>query len=86
MKCNSSRPGFELVSPYPFPMTITITPRAPPNTPRHLQNYLNYTYILAHTHTHTHTHTYIYIMDKILMLKVTQMKSNAVTKTLIQCE
>ena len=27
MKCNQSRPGFELVS---FPTTITITPRAPP--------------------------------------------------------
>ena len=31
MKCNQSRPGFELVSPCPFPSTITITPRAPPN-------------------------------------------------------
>ena len=29
MKCNQSRPGFELVSPCPFPTTITITPRAP---------------------------------------------------------
>ena len=29
MKCNQSRPGFELVSPCPFPATITITPRAP---------------------------------------------------------
>ena len=28
MKCNQSRPGFELVSPCPFPTTITITPRA----------------------------------------------------------
>ena len=34
MKCNQPCPGFELVSPCPFPMTITITPRAPPNTPR----------------------------------------------------
>ena len=25
-----SRPGFELVSSYPFPTTITVTPRAPP--------------------------------------------------------
>ena len=32
MKCNESRPGFELVSPCPFPTTITITPRAPPLT------------------------------------------------------
>ena len=31
MKCNQPRLGFELVSPCPFPMTITITPRAPPN-------------------------------------------------------
>ena len=30
MKCNQSRLGFELVSPCPFPTTITITPRAPP--------------------------------------------------------
>ena len=30
MKCNQSRPGFELVSPCPFPTTITITPRAHP--------------------------------------------------------
>ena len=30
MKCNQSRPGFPLVSPRPFPTTITITPRAPP--------------------------------------------------------
>ena len=29
-KCSQSRPGFELVSPCPFPTTITITPRAPP--------------------------------------------------------
>ena len=28
MKCNQSRPGFELMSPCPFPMTITTTPRA----------------------------------------------------------
>ena len=28
MKCNESRLGFELVSPCPFPTTITITPRA----------------------------------------------------------
>ena len=30
MKCNQSRPGFELVSPCPFPTLITITPWAPP--------------------------------------------------------
>ena len=29
MKCNQSRPGFELELPCPFPTTITITPRAP---------------------------------------------------------
>ena len=32
MKSNQSRPGFEFVSPSPFPSTITITPRAPPKT------------------------------------------------------
>ena len=31
MKCNQSRPGFELVSPCSFSTTITITPRAPPH-------------------------------------------------------
>ena len=29
-KCNQSRPGFEVMSLYSFPTTITITPRAPP--------------------------------------------------------
>ena len=32
MKCNQSRPGFELMSSCPHPATITITPWAPPNT------------------------------------------------------
>ena len=32
MKCNQSRPGFELVSPCSFPTAITTTPRAPPCT------------------------------------------------------
>ena len=30
MKCNHSRPGFELESPCSFPTTITISPPAPP--------------------------------------------------------
>ena len=30
MKCNQAGPGFELVSPCPYPATLTITPRAPP--------------------------------------------------------
>ena len=30
MKCSQFCPGFELVSPSPFPMTITITPQALP--------------------------------------------------------
>ena len=54
MKCNQSRPGFELVSPCSFPTTITITPRAPPQTPRappqhhgHLHN--SYMKSLAYT-------------------------------------
>ena len=29
MKCNQSRPGFELVSPCSFPTAITTIPRAP---------------------------------------------------------
>ena len=32
MKCNQSDPVFELVSLCPFPTTITITPRAPPDS------------------------------------------------------
>ena len=31
MKCNQSRPGFELVSSCPFPTTINITPRVLPS-------------------------------------------------------
>ena len=30
MKCNQSGPGFELLSPCPYPATITITSRTPP--------------------------------------------------------
>ncbi len=30
MKCNQPRPGLELISPCPFPTTITITTQAPP--------------------------------------------------------
>ena len=48
MKCNQSYLGFELVSPCPFPMMITITPRAPP-----------YIYI-----SHIHTYTEYWIMEK----------------------
>ena len=36
MKYSQSRPGFELVSPCPFPTTITITPQAPPLVINHL--------------------------------------------------
>ena len=38
MKCNQSRPRFELVSPCPFPTTITITPRATPSAHSNLSN------------------------------------------------
>ena len=31
MKYKQPHPGFELSSPYPFPMTLTITPWSPPN-------------------------------------------------------
>ena len=37
VKCNQSRPGFELVPPCPFPTTITITPRAPPKQELYVQ-------------------------------------------------
>ena len=39
MKCNKSGPVFELVSPCPFPTTITITPRAPPFVSRGYWHY-----------------------------------------------
>ncbi len=38
MKYNQSGPGFELVSPCPYPATITITPRTPPLHFGHLQS------------------------------------------------
>ena len=38
MKCNQPRPGFELMSPCPFPTTITITPWAPPFTYWHINS------------------------------------------------
>ena len=38
MKCNQSRPGFELVSPYPFPTMITITQRAFDKSMKHWYN------------------------------------------------
>ena len=61
MKCNQSRPGFELVSPCSFPTTITITPRAPPKymfTRVCIDKYVclcmfTYAYFCAHTYTHT---------------------------------
>ena len=44
-----SRPGFELVSPCPFPARITITPRAP------------HTYIYFYIHNYVVYDIYIYI-------------------------
>ena len=41
MKCNQSCRGFELVSTYPFPTTITITPWAPPFYITHSSNCIN---------------------------------------------
>ena len=46
MKCNQSRPGFELVSPCLFPTTITTTPRADDlallaNTPNQVETLLH---------------------------------------------
>ena len=45
MKCNQTRPGFELVSPCSFPKTVTITPRAPPFV-EHNRHFLS-TYFLV---------------------------------------
>ena len=47
MKCHQSRSGFELVSPCPFPTTITVTPRAPPVTIYNMNNLpFQYTYYI----------------------------------------
>ena len=45
VKCNQSRPGFELLLSYPFPRTITITPQALPHyttgtSPLHHRHFL----------------------------------------------
>ena len=48
MKCNQSHPGFELVSPCPFPTTITITPRALYNNHK---NWLAHKYLNRNTHS-----------------------------------
>ena len=41
MKCNQSRPEFELVSPRLFLTTITITPRPPPKKPINYNSFKN---------------------------------------------
>ena len=62
-KWNQYLPGFELLSPCPFPTARTITPRA---AHLYLCEYVwvpfhTHTRARARTHTHTQTHTYIYI-------------------------
>ena len=47
MKCNQSRPRFELVSPCPFPATITIIPGAPPWTCIYVINTYIYMYSIT---------------------------------------
>ena len=48
---------FELVSPYPIPTTITITPRAPPHS---LLNSLFLDYIFVYIHIFIYIYMYIY--------------------------
>ena len=54
MKCNRSRPGFELVSPCLIPATITITPRAPGWCGAEGCRFFS-----AHHHHHHHHHHYV---------------------------
>ena len=55
MKCNQSRPGFELMSPCTFPMMITITPRASPKqnitTPIYISFTLKYQWSIISAHS-----------------------------------
>ena len=55
MKCNQSRPGFELESPCPFPMTITITPQAPPALDRKHPSLVKRKGIIFHHNSYPHT-------------------------------
>ena len=54
MKCNQFRPRFELVSPCPFPTTITITQPAPPQfVELDAQDQIDIICIQEHRFTHT---------------------------------
>ena len=58
MKCNQSRPGFELVSPCSFPTTITITPRVHIYTVVCKYVYTHESHLLAVGHDDTDTSFY----------------------------
>ena len=60
MKCNQSRPRFELVSPCPFPTAITTTPRVPPH------GHLYLTMVLLYRHMQIHTYTCRVHIDAII--------------------
>ena len=65
MKCNQSRPGFELVSPWPFPTTITITPRAPPSVYEHYFLILCMSFLTSQYENHMGKTNIIYLVHSI---------------------
>ena len=81
MKCNQFRPWFELVSPCPFPVTITILPRAPPKwyksknkrkSETGVRSPLLWNHQFSHNAMCTHTHTYTLSLSLSLSFKVSR--------------
>ena len=64
VKCNQSRPGFELKSPCPFPPTITISPRAPKSernsTTEIWTHLLRFRSLALYTERHGNSHPFLY--------------------------
>ena len=67
MKCNQFGRGFELVSPYPYPATITIAPRA--HIVKAFINEFSFQYDLQTVNSSTcHHYAYVYIHSADVML------------------
>ena len=67
MKCNQSRPGFELVSPCPFPTTLTTSTSI----------YRSLYFLHTHTHTHTHIHSSHYEITRKSLSKIGTNRSSS---------
>ena len=81
MKCNQSGPGFELVSPCPYPATITSTPREPPTTYTLVSLLLKrdpsgHPRLRSPTLLYLHVHTYLYI-NKYACSHISDFETNA---------